>query len=68
MLSCLIEKRKRLIYLSSDMHLGGQSKLNQIKNNINSITYSDSKLHELMLCTAFARCWPDVYSNALHPG
>ncbi len=68
LLSCLIEKPKRLIYVSSDMHLGGQSKLNQIKNNINSITYSDSKLYVLMLCKAFAQYWPDVYANALHQG
>ena len=68
LLSCLIEKPKRLIYVSSDMHLGGQSKLNQIKNNINCITYSDSKLHVLMLCNAFAQCWPNVYANTLHPG
>ena len=68
MLSCLIEKPQRLIYVSSDMHLGGHSKLNDLKNNLHQITYSDSKLHVLMLCKAFARCWSNMYINALHPG
>lgn len=67
-LSCLLEQPKRLIYVCSDMHLGGNAKLNDIKTNSNAITYSDSKLHLLMLCKAFARNWPDVYVNALHPG
>ena len=67
-LTCLIEKPQRLIYLSSDMHLSGHSKLNDLKTNTNSITYSDSKLHVLMLCKAFARIWPQTYINAIHPG
>lgn len=67
-LSCLTEKPQRLIYVSSDMHLGGQIKLDAIKNGLNHITYSDSKLHLLMLCKAFARAWSGIYSNALHPG
>jgi NAD(P)-dependent dehydrogenase (short-subunit alcohol dehydrogenase family) len=50
------------------MHLGGHSKLNNIKSNVSSITYSDSKLQVLMLCKAFARRWPDEYINAIHPG
>lgn len=67
-LTCLIEKPQRLVYVSSDMHLGGQSNLSNIKSNINSITYSDSKLHVLMLCKAFAHRWPDTFINAIHPG
>lgn len=67
-LSCLIEKPKRLIYLSSDMHLGGHSKLDLLKSNINSITYSDSKLQVLMLSKFVANAWPDVYANAVNPG
>ena len=50
------------------MHLQGSSKLEGFKDNINKITYSDSKLHILMLCKAVARKWPDVYSNAVNPG
>jgi NAD(P)-dependent dehydrogenase (short-subunit alcohol dehydrogenase family) len=67
-LTCLIEQPKRLIYISSDMHLGGQSKLNNIKSNVSSLSYSYSKLQVLMLCKAFARNWPDSYINAIHPG
>jgi NAD(P)-dependent dehydrogenase (short-subunit alcohol dehydrogenase family) len=67
-LTCLIEKPKRLIYLSSDMHLQGRSKLEHLKTDISRITYSDSKLHVLMLCKAVARKWSQVYANALDPG
>jgi len=67
-LSSLIQKPKRLIYLSSGMHLHGYPKLESFKRDINCITYSDSKLHILMLCKAVARRWPGVYSNAVDPG
>jgi NAD(P)-dependent dehydrogenase (short-subunit alcohol dehydrogenase family) len=67
-LTCLIEKPKRLIYLSSDMHEGGHSKLESFKTDISRMTYSDTKLHVLMLCKAVARKWSDVYANALNPG
>ena len=67
-LTCMIQRPKRLIYLSSGMHLQGRSKLNDFQTNGNRITYSDSKLHVLMLCMAVARKWKDVYSNAVDPG
>lgn len=67
-LTCLIQKPKRLIYLSSGMHLHGHSKLDSFKDKINNITYSDSKLHVVMLSKAAARKWPGVYSNAVDPG
>ncbi len=67
-LTCLINKPKRLIYLSSGMHLHGHPKLDDFKTGIDRITYSDSKLHVVMLAMAVARKWPDVYSNAIDPG
>jgi NAD(P)-dependent dehydrogenase (short-subunit alcohol dehydrogenase family) len=67
-LTCLVNKPKRLIYLSSGMHLQGRSKLENFKTGIDRITYSDSKLHVLMLCKAVARNWPDVFANAVDPG
>jgi NAD(P)-dependent dehydrogenase (short-subunit alcohol dehydrogenase family) len=67
-LTCLINKPKRLIYLSSDLHESGHAKLENLTSDINRITYSDSKLHVVMLCMAVARKWPDVYANALNPG
>ena len=67
-LTCLVQKPKRLIYLSSDMHEGGRSKLDRFKTDVSSFTYSDTKLHVVMLCKAVARKWTDVYANALNPG
>jgi NAD(P)-dependent dehydrogenase (short-subunit alcohol dehydrogenase family) len=67
-LTCLMERPKRLIYLSSGMHLDGRSKLERFKTDASRITYSDSKLHVLMLCMAVARNWPEVYANAVDPG
>ena len=67
-LTCLIRKPKRLIYLSSGSHLSGHAKLENFKNDNNRITYSDSKLHDLLLCKSATRIWRDVYSNAVDPG
>jgi NAD(P)-dependent dehydrogenase (short-subunit alcohol dehydrogenase family) len=67
-LTCLIQKPKRLIYLSSGMHLYGHPNLGNFKNGIGRITYSDSKLHVLMLSKVVARKWPDIYSNTVDPG
>jgi NAD(P)-dependent dehydrogenase (short-subunit alcohol dehydrogenase family) len=67
-LTCLVERPNRLIYLSSGMHLDGRSKLESFKTDVGRITYSDSKLHVLMLCMAVARHWPEVYANAVDPG
>ncbi len=67
-LTCLIQKPKRLIYLSSGMHLQGHLKLDDFKTDISRITYSDSKLHVLLLSMAVARKLSDVYSNAVDPG
>jgi NAD(P)-dependent dehydrogenase (short-subunit alcohol dehydrogenase family) len=71
-LTCLIKKPKRVIYLSSGMHQQGDSNL-KILNNLSKSgriyqTYSDTKLHDIILCMAVARKWPDVYANALDPG
>lgn len=67
-LTCLVQKPKRLIYLSSGMHSHGHSKLDNFKADISRITYSDSKLHVLLLSMAVARKWLVVYSNAVDPG
>lgn len=67
-LTCLIQKPERLIYLSSGMHLQGRAKLDHFKTDLSRITYSDSKLHVLLLCRAVARKWPEVYANAVDPG
>ena len=67
-LTCLIQKPRRLIYLSSNLHLHGRANLENFKKDNSHISYSDSKLYVMMLCMAVARKWPDVYSNAVDPG
>jgi len=67
-LTCLIRKAKRLIYLSSGLQSHGRLKLEDFKRDNSRITYSDSKLHVLMLSMAVARKWSDVFSNAVNPG
>ncbi len=67
-LTCLINKPSRLIYLSSNMHRQGLSKLNDLAIQSSRINYSDSKLHVLMLSQAVARKWSNVCSNAVDPG
>jgi NAD(P)-dependent dehydrogenase (short-subunit alcohol dehydrogenase family) len=68
MLTCLIHKPTRLIYLSSDMHLQGRANLEHFNKDMGRISYSDSKLYVVMLCMAVARIWSDVYANAVDPG
>ncbi len=67
-LTCLIQKPERLIYLSSGMHLHGHANLDDFHKDSRRISYSDSKLYVVMLCMAAARKWPGVYANAVDPG
>ena len=72
MLTALLERPRRLVYLSSSMHRGGTSSLRDIDWNErrwnSSQAYSDSKLYLTALAFAIARRWPDVLSNAVDPG
>ncbi len=67
-LTCLIQRPKRLIYMSSGMHMQGKVNLESLKKDFPRVSYSDSKLYLLLLCKAVARKWPEVYSNAVDPG
>jgi NAD(P)-dependent dehydrogenase (short-subunit alcohol dehydrogenase family) len=71
-LTALLQRPKRLIYLSSGLHRGGDPSLEDLqwtKRSWNAMqAYSDTKLHDVLLAFAIARRWPDVYSNALEPG
>jgi NAD(P)-dependent dehydrogenase (short-subunit alcohol dehydrogenase family) len=71
-LTALIRKPKRLVYLSSGMHRSGDPSLKDLTWSTRtwngSSAYADSKLHDLILAFAVARKWPDVLSNALEPG
>jgi NAD(P)-dependent dehydrogenase (short-subunit alcohol dehydrogenase family) len=68
LLTCLIHKPRRMIYLSSGMHLQGRANLEHFTKDSSRISYSDSKLYVVMLCMAIARTWLDVYANAVDPG
>lgn len=67
-LTCLIEKPERLVYLSSGSHLQGVPALERMTSGKRGVTYADSKLHMIMLAKAVARKWPEVLSNAVDPG
>jgi NAD(P)-dependent dehydrogenase (short-subunit alcohol dehydrogenase family) len=67
-LTCLISPPQRLIYLSSGMHLGGDAALTGLQGDQPIISYSDSKLHDLILAKIVARKWSNVYANAVDPG
>ncbi|WP_439557619.1 SDR family NAD(P)-dependent oxidoreductase [Dyadobacter sp.] len=67
-LTCLINKPKRLVYLSSGMHKQADPGLTGLRQDKPSVTYSDSKFHNLLLAMAAARQWPNVYANAVDPG
>jgi NAD(P)-dependent dehydrogenase (short-subunit alcohol dehydrogenase family) len=70
LLTALIQRPQRLVYLSSDMHPGGRADLAGVDWSGQRPTgsYSDSKLFVTTLAVAVARIWPDVYSNAVDPG
>jgi NAD(P)-dependent dehydrogenase (short-subunit alcohol dehydrogenase family) len=71
-LTALIERPRRLVYLSSGMHHHADANLDDIlwrKRRWNgSDAYAESKLHDTMLAFAVARRWPEVSSNSLEPG
>jgi NAD(P)-dependent dehydrogenase (short-subunit alcohol dehydrogenase family) len=71
-LTALIRRPKRLVYLSSGMHQSADANLQDItwkkRRWQGAQAYAESKLHDVMLAFSVARHWPGVYSNALEPG
>jgi NAD(P)-dependent dehydrogenase (short-subunit alcohol dehydrogenase family) len=71
-LTALIHRPKRLIYLSSGLHRSGDINLEDLSWERRpwqgAAAYSDTKLHDVLLAFAVARRWPEVLSNALEPG
>ena len=71
-LTALIRRPQRLIYLSSGLHRQGDPSVDVLKwekrRGNGTQAYSDTKLHDTMLAFAIARHWNNVYSNALEPG
>ncbi|WP_128923786.1 SDR family NAD(P)-dependent oxidoreductase [Bradyrhizobium guangxiense] len=72
MLTALIQRPGRLVYLSSGLHRGGEGSLDDLdwtKRPWDSAkAYAESKLHVVALAFALARRWPEVLSNAVDPG
>jgi len=72
MLSALIERPDRLVYLSSGLHRGGEGSLSDLDWTTRSWdsarAYAESKLHVVALAFALTRRWPRVLSNAVDPG
>lgn len=72
LLTALIERPNRLIYLSSGMHRGADGSLRDVdwaeRRWEPSLAYSESKLYLTALALTVARRWPDVLSNAVDPG
>jgi NAD(P)-dependent dehydrogenase (short-subunit alcohol dehydrogenase family) len=72
LLTALIDRPHRLIYLSSGMHYAGAGSLRDIDWTTRrwnaAQAYSESKLHNTALALTLARVWPHVLSNAVDPG
>jgi NAD(P)-dependent dehydrogenase (short-subunit alcohol dehydrogenase family) len=72
LLTALIERPRRLIYISSGMSLGGDQDLTDLQWRQRpwdgAQAYSDSKLFDVVLAFAVARLWPQALSNAVDPG
>jgi NAD(P)-dependent dehydrogenase (short-subunit alcohol dehydrogenase family) len=72
LLTALVNRPARLIYLSSGLHRSGDPDLWDLQweqrrwNGYQA--YSDSKLFDAVLAAAIARLWPDVVSSSVEPG
>lgn len=71
-ISALIPRPRRSIYLSSILHRDGRFGLEDpqwaSRPWDGNQAYSDSKLFDLMLAFGIARTWPDVLVNSVEPG
>ena len=71
-LTALIERPARLVYLTSGLHRGGEGSLRDLdwteRTWDPAKAYAEGKLQVVALAFAVARCWPEVLSNAVDPG
>jgi NAD(P)-dependent dehydrogenase (short-subunit alcohol dehydrogenase family) len=71
-LTALIERPDRLVYVGSGMHRGAQWHLDDLlwtrRAWSGAAAYAESKLCDVLLAFAVARRWTSVRSNALEPG
>jgi NAD(P)-dependent dehydrogenase (short-subunit alcohol dehydrogenase family) len=72
LLTALMTRPDRLIYLSSGMHRGGDPSIDDLQWSARgwqgAQAYSDSKLWDTVLAFAVARLHPELRSNAVDPG
>lgn len=75
LLTALIQRPARLVYVSSSMHHGADDSLKDLawtergdKGWRDVQAYSDTKFHNVLLAFAVARLWPDVCSAVVDPG
>lgn len=72
LLTVLIKRPRRLIYLSSELHRSADGDLQDFtwtQRMWNGLAaYAETKLHDVLLAFAVARRWPDVLSNSVEPG
>ena len=72
LLTALVNRPARLIYLSSGLHRSGDPGLADLQWEHRRWdgyqAYSDSKLFDAVLAAAVARRWPNVVSSSVDPG
>ncbi len=72
MLTSLIARPGRLVYLSSGLHRGGEGSLEDLdwtkRRWDPARAYAESKLHVVALAFVLTRRWPQVLCNAVDPG
>lgn len=64
LLTSLVKKPKRLIYISSGMHYGSRLNL----QNLSNLDYSSSKLQVLLFAKLLTHLWADVTTTIVDPG
>ena len=71
-LTALMARADRLVYLSSGMHPGGRPQMHDLqwerRRWNGSQAYAETKFLDVLLAFGVARRWPEVRSNALEPG
>jgi NAD(P)-dependent dehydrogenase (short-subunit alcohol dehydrogenase family) len=71
-LTALVERPDRLVYVSSGMHRGVQPNMDDLlwvrRAWSGAAAYAESKLCDVLLAFAVARRWKSIRSNALEPG
>ena len=71
-LTSLMGRPDRLVYLSSGMHHGVEPDLDDLlwsrRRWQGAQAYAESKFYDVVLAFAVARLWPSVRANALEPG